>query len=289
MHAKPVSFDPPATVGPELSDNGATVNSPYGNLPDKFGPVLGSETAATGRVIWSFTMTGTNHTGQIVVGAADASVPLTAKSGPPCTGFHLGRSKIIHSKNSHKVSSSGGRTLSEDTPRKIAGSADSLIVFVIADMDKRRLSFAVGEQTPVDCGVRLPACGVRPWVWLGGPGVGSVSLAEQVLEAPSSPSTPSSTGTPFTSNRVPIGGYDTPMGPDADTMSEHSSETPTEIGDSSLAPTTLKLDKVDSAKKAEDEEMNMKQWTDRGASWFAGLFGGGEEKKGDAEKVAQVM
>ena len=289
MHAKPVSFDPPVTVGPQLADNDATVNAPYGNLPDKYGPILGSETAATGRVIWSFTMTGTNSTGQIVVGAADASVPLTAKSGPPCTGFHLGRSKIIHSKNSHKVSSSGGRTLSDDTPRKVAGSADSIIVFVIADMEKRRLSFAVGSQTPVDCGVRLPACGVRPWVWLGGPGVGSVSLAEQVLEAPSPVSTPSSQATPFTSNRVPIGGYDTPMGSvDDDTPSEHSSETPTEMGEAPATSKALKLDKVESAEKLDDDAMSMKQWTDRGASWFAGLFGGGDDKR-DEEKVAQVM
>ena len=287
MHAKPVSFEPPVNVGPLLADDDATVTAPFGNLPDKFGPVLGSQTAATGRVIWSFTMTGTNHAGQIVVGAADASIPLTAKAGPPCTGFHIGRSKVIHSKNAHKVKSSGGRTLSDDTPRKVGGSAESIIVFVIADMNKRRLSFAVGSQTPVDCGVRLPACGVRPWVWLGGPGVGSVSLAELALEAPSPVSTPSSQGTPFTSNRVPIGGYDTPMADD-ETLSEHSSETPTEMGEAPATSMALKLDKVESAEKPGDDAMKMKQWTDRGAGWFTSLFGGDDDKR-DKEKVAQVM
>ena len=35
-----------------------------------------------------------------------------------------------------------------------------------ADMDNRKLFFAVNGEAPIDCGVVLPEEGVRPWIFM---------------------------------------------------------------------------------------------------------------------------
>ena len=120
---------------------------------------------------------------QIVVGVADASVQINKIFAGKAVGFHIGRSRVVKSNDSHKIRS-GGKSLSLDTPRALPTDEQGrLSIIAIVDMTTHRLSIAINDRTPVDTGVKLPNA-VRPWVWLGGPGVGSVSLCELALNAP---------------------------------------------------------------------------------------------------------
>ena len=116
---------------------------------------------------------------QIVVGITDATDLHSAK-GSKSLGFHLGRSKVVSSLNSQKIKN-GGKSLSRETPRRLPFDETGRIsILVVVDMHSRRLSIAINQNTPIDTGYVLPRA-VRPWIWLGGPGVGSVSLSEFVL------------------------------------------------------------------------------------------------------------
>lgn len=118
----------------------------------------------------------------IVVGIADASVPLTPSGGGKAIGFHIGRSKVVESRNSHKLRSSSNK-LSDDTPRVIPADLTGCVsVMLIVDTDTRRLAIAINDRTPIDSGYTLRER-VRPWVWFGGPGVGKVTLAEYYISA----------------------------------------------------------------------------------------------------------
>lgn len=113
----------------------------------------------------------------IAVGVIDASVPLTASGGGAAIGLHVGRGKMIMSINGQKMRS-GGKSLSRDTPRRLPVDDNGRIsVMIILNMDTRRMGIAINENRPLDLGYLVPAS-VRPWVWFGGPGVGSVNLAE---------------------------------------------------------------------------------------------------------------
>jgi hypothetical protein len=283
-------FEKPVGAGPELDEADCTIRTPYGHMPNQFGPVVGKCVATEGKVIWSFTLRGTNPVGMIVVGAADASIPLTEKSGPPCTGFHIGKSKVVHSKTGHKIA--GKRLLAADTPRNISGTGD-LTILVIADMDRRRLSFAVGKQPPVDVGIRLPPTGVRPWVWLGGPNVGSVTLAEHRLGVPSPPLSDHSGGSDMTDRTKPRQG----IGGDLPSMED------TAVGDETMS--TISESTEDSDPSSDDKRTRMQDlpeeaptpslepWSVRAAEWlaplqlsFANLVSGTHEVKADARQLA---
>ena len=130
-------------------------------------------------------------------------------------------------------------------------------------MKTRRLSFAIGQQRPVDAGVRLPAGGVRPWVWLGGPNVGTITLSEHGI--PENPSgafaVPSPTvTTPTSTDRSPIGGRDQWAGdvavgePEIGKLDLSDAGTPTPT-DPSLA----------------DSEEVLEPWTERASQWLAPL------------------
>ena len=118
---------------------------------------------------------------QIVVGVADATMAKDTTFGR-VLGYHIGRSKIVTSKSLHKIKS-GGKSLSRDTPRRLPINADGHIsIMAVVDMHTRRMSIAINRNTPIDTGYYLPAA-VRPWVWLGGPGVGAVTLTEYTMIA----------------------------------------------------------------------------------------------------------
>ena len=108
------------------------------------------------------------HCPQIVVGVADASVQINKIFAGKAVGFHIGRSRVVKSNDSHKIRS-GGKSLSLDTPRALPTDEQGrLSIIAIVDMTTHRLSIAINDRTPVDTGVKLPNA-VRPWVWLGGP------------------------------------------------------------------------------------------------------------------------
>lgn len=114
-----------------------------------------------------------------------------------CIGLHIGRSKVVRSFNSHKLVA-GSQWLGRDTPRKLPIDANGRVrVTALCDMSSRRLLIAVNDGEPVDAGYLLP-WSVRPWVWFGGPGVGSVTLAEYTRHPAPPPSAIAMTARPGT-------------------------------------------------------------------------------------------
>ena len=177
----PVCMCRPAGVGPRLNSTKSCVSAPLGNPVDAFGSVYGERVVTESRHIWSFAI-NTNKVGPVAVGVADAAVPLDGSSqGPAAIGWHLGTNKPVRSKNGAKLRKPGSGMNSTRKATKLELEDRQVQVLIIVDMDKHRLSVAINEGNPVDLGVTLPES-VRPWVFLDGPGVGSVALSEYFMD-----------------------------------------------------------------------------------------------------------
>lgn len=125
---------------------------------------------------------------EITVGVTDATLGSSGKS----FGFHIGKARLYTSRDGHKLRRSSGRDLSVELPRKLPVDAEGRIsVLAVINMKTNRLAFAVNGATPVDTGYTVPTS-VRPWVWLGAGGVGSVVLTEHSIGAEPPPSVESS-------------------------------------------------------------------------------------------------
>ena len=160
--------------------------------------MIGKSICSSGRDLVRFSVkssaanAGNVTSTEIAVGVIDA-----AASGQ-AYGFHIGKSKLTKSSNGRRLKSTAYKSLHAETPRRLTSDAEGRIsVLAVVDMTTRRLAIAINEKTPVDTGYTLPAS-VRPWVWLGGPGVGSVTLTEfKIVAAPPSTRAPRSAAHPL--------------------------------------------------------------------------------------------
>jgi len=172
----PLRFCASSLAGCAVDESSTKVSAAFGTA--EHGPIIGEHVVSRGQHIWRF-IVDTNRVAHLAVGVADAAAgkPVTTNSGPCAYGLHLGRGRIFKSSTGHKLGS--GKALHAQTPRQVKelSGQGPVSVIVLVDMDHGRLSFAVGSNTAIDSGLRLPDA-VRPWVWLGGPGVGSVSIVE---------------------------------------------------------------------------------------------------------------
>ena len=139
---------------------------------------------------------------EIVVGISDGVKSAPGGPGGYSIGFHVGRSKIVTSADGVHIVK-GGRSLSEDTPRRLPlDEKQSIRVMAIVDMTTRRLALAINDNIPVKTGYLMPPT-VRPWVWPGGPNVGSVALSEFAIAA--RPPVSSSLGPHANASRAALG------------------------------------------------------------------------------------
>lgn len=185
-----LGFLPTTRDGIQFTDDTQrALGAARGHPKSDFGGAVGTYVVREGIVTFCFTIRSNATSVQmseIAVGVADASAELTPIKGGQAIGFHIGKSRIVRSKNGHKRGS--GRMLSPDTPRKVPADRDGrIVVLAVVDMETRRLAIALNQGRPVDTGYELPEA-VRPWVWFGGPGVGEVELVEYsaLTEPPSS-------------------------------------------------------------------------------------------------------
>lgn len=152
------------------------------------GGIAGNRTITQGDGIVTFSFEVQNNyvnveSSVICVGVIDASKPLTATGGGYAIGLHIGRGKMISSFDGHAIRR-GGKALSRDTPRRLpTDDAGRITILVICNMATRRMGIAIGQNKPLQLDYLIPES-VRPWVWFGGPGAGSVGLAEYTLGAP---------------------------------------------------------------------------------------------------------
>ena len=72
--------------------------------------------------------------------------------------------------NGHKLNEHGdekGRQhLMADPKADLTGQQEGAVVTCFVDYDEGTLKFSVNGEDPIDSGVKLPASGVRPWVFL---------------------------------------------------------------------------------------------------------------------------
>lgn len=255
-------------VGLELNDSKDRVSAPLGHMPSEYGSVLGERVAArgSGRQVWCYTVR-TNSAAAVAVGVADASVPLTAKSGPATVGWHIGKGKPIKTKDGKKLSTSGMMTNRTDRPArgKDFGTAE-LKVLAIVDMNTRHIAISVDGSLPMDLGVTIPSS-VRPWVFLDGPGVGSVELTEHYKEDPAAMEASAKIPTvPITADALSAArdGVSSTQ-PDA-TGNEH--EGAPRATDTSFVETSASTSRSVSSTGNEPEPI---AWTFRAASWLSPL------------------
>ena len=180
-----LGFVKPESEGLVVEEN--TCSAPLGHAAKTYGGVIGKSICSSGVISYGFSVkssaanAGNVTSTEIAVGVIDA-----AASGQ-AYGFHIGKSKLTKSSNGQRLKSTAYKSLHAETPRRLTSDAEGRIsVLAVVDMTTRRLAIAINEKTPVDTGYTLPAS-VRPWVWLGGPGVGSVTLTEfKIVAAPPS-------------------------------------------------------------------------------------------------------
>jgi len=271
--------------GCELDDARREVKAAFGT--DQHGPIVGEHVVTGGQHIWQFSVK-TNEHAHLCVGVADASAsakPLTSDSGPCAWGLHLGKGKCFKSANSFKVPS--GKALYPGTHRdiksRVAQTDGSITVLALVDLVHRRLSFAIGDGPPIDTGLPLSEA-VRPWVWLGLPGVGTVSVAACTYSVPP----PEREASDSTATAIAV----TPSGATGITEStaagtEEEAEVVAaeeEVAEEEVAPlasrTEIKL-ALDDRKKSFGSESDStstsasrpepEAWTSRGMEWLSGL------------------
>lgn len=186
VRAEKRGFQASVRAGVQIVGNVA--HAPIGFPKSEYGAVLGNAAVSEGIVTFGFKVQSnatTIRASQIAVGIADANVPLTSKKTGIAIGLHIGRGKVVTAHNGHVVRR-GGRKLSPETPRSLPADASGRInIMVTCNMDTRRIGVAINENRPIDAGY-LPEA-VRPWVWLGSMGAGSVVLSEFFHEAPPPP------------------------------------------------------------------------------------------------------
>lgn len=186
----------PANIGPKLLYGGTAVKAEIGHMPNKYGGVVGEDVFASGCHLICFEVTAP-ESANVAIGFCDAEKPQTSEtSGPHAWGLHLGRGRLVQSLNSHQFAGPQ-RKIYRSAARKEykarLGAGASLKVLFILDMSTRHLSVVLDEHSPVDTGFMLPET-VRPWLWLGGPGCGTVSavklLDSEPIATPALPTPP---------------------------------------------------------------------------------------------------
>jgi len=222
-----------------------------------------------------------NRVAHLAVGVADASgKPITTGTGPCAYGLHLGRGRIFKSSTGHKIGS--GKALHAKTPRQVKELADKgpMSVIVLVDMDRGRLAFAVGGGGAIDSGLRLPAT-ARPWVWLGGPGVGTVSVFDCTYTVAQPPPPEPAVAPPVVLDLAAVEESDITSA----TASKHTRSGPTgadvldepgltldlnAVEDGALTP--ARSETTDSDKQTSfSSEAEPIPWTDRAGNWLSGL------------------
>lgn len=279
------TFMPALGAGLELNDSKDCVSAPLGHMPSAYGSILGERVAkrGSGRQVWCYTIK-TNSAAAVAVGVADAAIPLTAKTGPATIGWHIGKGKPIKTKDGKKLSTSGMVTNRTDRPArgKDFGEAE-LKVLAIVDMDSRHLAISVDGSLPLDLGVTIPSS-VRPWVFLDGPGVGSVELTEHYKEEAAA---------------VEAGAQIAPMPTTAaaltaiqeDSTSAEPDETGNEEDGKRATDTSVETPVSTSRTASSSNEPEPVAWTFRAASWLSPLqeaLGFTPEKPGPAPSTAEL-
>jgi len=195
-----VRWSQPATVGPKLLEDRLLVKAETGQMPNKYGGVLGEDIYVDGITVLCFNVKS-NDNANIAIGVADACKELTETSGPHSWGLYLAKGRLIQALNSHRIAGPY-RKLYRSAKRKLykemLGSGCTLKILFIIDMTTRRMSVAIGDELPVDTGFILSDA-VRPWVWLAGPGCGSVSIdkiGQPPIELPPAPVVAEATAAP---------------------------------------------------------------------------------------------
>ena len=153
-------------------------------------------------------------------------------------------------------------------------------VIVLVDMDRGRLAFAVGGGGAIDSGLRLPAT-ARPWVWLGGPGVGTVSVFDCTYTVAQPPPPEPAVAPPVVLDLAAVEESDITSA----TASKHTRSGPTgadvldepgltldlnAVEDGALTP--ARSETTDSDKQTNfSSEAEPIPWTDRAGNWLSGL------------------
>ena len=90
----------------------------------------------------------------------DPTAAKTYAFNPPTGNLYIGDQLNEHGNEQRKVH------LMADPAADLVGKQEGSVVECTADMDSRRLLFAVNGEDPIDCGVKLPEEGVRPWIFM---------------------------------------------------------------------------------------------------------------------------